>query len=122
MSASAATPGRPPIVRGALAVLAAFAALVVVAALGGCGRIRFDEAGVTPDNGRENTGGTRARLWQATRPTRDAQFDQGRAIAELADAQLEVGDPSITMDDRHLVYASGPTNRSDLYIADRTCE
>ncbi len=71
----------------------------------------------------EDVGG-RAQLWRATRPSINTQFPSGAAIPELASPDAD-GDPSVTDDGLHLVYASTIGNSdgtSDLFIADRACQ
>jgi Tol biopolymer transport system component len=74
----------------------------------------------------ENSSAGGAQLWRATRPSTSEPFPAGALVDELGDGgRFEDGDPSLTSDGRHLVFAttrigstSGP---SDIVIAERSC-
>lgn len=74
----------------------------------------------------ENGDLANAQLWQATRASTDAPFSAGQPIQELGDlGMFEDGDPSLTSDGLHLIYASSrprdASGPSDLFIAERSC-
>jgi hypothetical protein len=73
----------------------------------------------------ENNSAGAAQLWRATRPSTSDPFPAGAPVDELGDdGRFDNGDPSLTSDGQHLVYA---TNRlsgnatSDIVIAERSC-
>jgi WD40-like Beta Propeller Repeat len=62
-----------------------------------------------------------AQVWQATRGSLTAGFGAMSPVAELASGSAD-GDPSLTADGRHLVFASTREGSNDIFIVDRACE
>jgi len=73
----------------------------------------------------ENTSTGVTEIWRTTRPSTSAPFPAGAAVEELRDG-FDDGDPSLTSDGRHLVYATtrtrGSPGTSDIVIAERSCQ
>lgn len=64
----------------------------------------------------------RPQIAQATRASRDAVFGEGQLVPELASAEAEAGDPSLTSDGKTLVFSSNINGNHDLYQIERDCE
>jgi hypothetical protein len=68
----------------------------------------------------EVTTSGKAQVWQATRGA-GASFGAMTPVTELASGS-EDGDPSLTEDGLHLVFASAREGSNDIFVADRACE
>jgi hypothetical protein len=80
-------------------------------------------------DGEDNSMGA-AQLWRARRASTSDPFPAGAVIEELGDrGMFDDGDPSLTSDGLHLVYATtrttgttGSPGTSDIVIAERSCQ
>jgi hypothetical protein len=107
---------------------------VWMASRAGCGEAFADDAPIGLSGGQycalsadertiycEVTASGMAQVWQATRESPTASFGAMAPVGELA-STFEDGDPSLTEDGLHLVFASTRDGSNDLYIVDRACE
>ena len=67
---------------------------------------------------RANTAGTTGSLWMAARPTPSEPFAGARELAELTAGPIE-SNPSLSADERTILFASNRGGDFDLYVATR---